>query len=120
MKKAVIMLALKQIGNYLKNKLFIRLKDVLVRTWLSIKDALWKEIKLEVRACAREAIKDAEIFLASVEAQEKEKLILDVVMSKIELPFVLKPFKSIIRKILKNKIEDTVIELLQKSKDFVG
>ena len=41
-------------------------------------------------------------------------------MSKIELPFVLKPFKGIIRKILKNKIEATIIELMQKSKNFVG
>lgn len=120
MKKAVIMLALKQIGNYLKEKLWTRLKEVFIKAWLSVKDALWQEIKAEVRACAREIIKDAEIFLASVEAQEKEKLILDAVMSKIELPFVLKPFKGIIRKILKNKIEATIIELMQKSKDFIG
>ena len=120
MKKAVIMLALKQIGNYLKDKLLIRLQKVFIRTWNSIKKSLWQEIKLEVRACAREVIRDAEIFLASVEAQEKEKIILDIVMSKIELPFVLKPFKGIIRKILKNKIEATIIELMQKSKNFVG
>ena len=120
MQKTLVTLILKQIGNYLKDKLWVRLKGVFIRAWDSVKEALWNEIKEEVKSCAREIIKDAELFLTSVEAQEKEKIILDLIMSKIDLPFVLKPFKGIIRKILKSKLEETISNLLQKGKDFIA
>lgn len=112
--------ALKRIGIYLKNRLWDRVKDKCVKACQAFVEALWSDIKEEVKACAQEIIKDAEIFLTSVEAQEKEKIILDAVMSKIELPFVLKPFKGIVRRILKSKIEETVQGLLKKGKDFVA
>ena len=120
MEKIILKELLQRAGIWLKNRLWERLKGVFVRAWDSIKETLWNEIKEEVRKCAQELIKDAEVFLTSVEAQEKEKIILDFVMAKIELPVVLKPFKGIIRKILKSKLEETIRGLLQKGKDFVA
>lgn len=120
MNKIIVKELLKRAGIYLKNRLWERLKGVFVRAWDSVRERLWDEIKLEVRACARELIADAETFLTSFEAQQKEQIIIDILMSKIELPFVLKPFKGIVRRILKSKIEETVQGLLQKGKEFVG
>ena len=120
MEKVILKELLKRAGIWLKNRLWERLKDVFIRAWDSIKEKLWNEIKAEVRAAARELITDAETFLTSMEAQEKEKLIIDILMSRIELPFVLKPFKGIVRKILKSKIEETVQSLIKKGKEFVG
>ena len=120
MEKVILKELLQRSGIWLKNRLWERLKGVFIRAWDSIKEKLWNEIREEVRASARELIADAEIFLTSVEALEKEKLIIDILMSRIELPFVLKPFKGLMRKILKSKIEETVQGLLQKGKEFVG
>lgn len=120
MDKIILKELLQRAGIWLKNRLWERLRGVFVKTWDSVKEKLWNEIKEEVRACALELILDAETFLTSVEAQQKEKLIIDILMSKIELPFVLKPFKGLVRKILKSKIEETVQSLIKKGKEFVG
>ena len=120
MEKVILKELLQRSGIWLKNRLWERLKGVFIRAWDSIKEKLWNEIREEVRASARELIADAETFLTSMDAQEKEKLIIDILMSRIELPFVLKPFKGLMRKILKSKIEETVQSLLQKGKEFVG
>lgn len=120
MNKIIVKELLKRAGIWLKNRLWERAKSALLKAWDSFKETLWNEIKDEVKACAIELILDAEKYLTSVEAQQKEQLIIDILMSKIELPLVLRPFKIIIRKMLKNKIEETVQSLLNKGKEFIA
>ena len=120
MDKILIRELLKRAGIWLKNRLWERLKEAVLRAWESVKESLWREIEIEVKACARELIIDAETFLKSAEAEQKEKIIVDVLMTKIELPVVLRPFKGIIKKILRSKIHDTVRALLEKGKEFIG
>ena len=120
MDKIIIKELLTRAGIWLKNRLWERLRGVFIRAWDSVKETLWSEIELEVRACARELILDAETFLTSIEGQQKEQIIIDILMSKIELPIILKPFKGIVRRILKSKIEETVQGLLNKGKEFIG
>lgn len=122
-KRVVMMVAkrvLKKAVTWLKDKLWERLKVVFLRAFDSVKESLWSEVKMEVKACAQELVRDAESLLTSVEAAQKEKLIIDMIMSKLELPVLLRPFKGIIKKILKSRIEDTVKALLQKGKDIVS
>ena len=108
---------LKRMGIYLKNRLWERVKKACLKAWDSVKEDLWNDIKVQVKECAAEIVTDAETFLSSIEAQEKEKLILDLVMTKIELPLLLKPFKGLVRKVLQSKLEETVRGLLEKAKE---
>lgn len=112
--------ALKKAWDYVKVRLWGKIKEACLEAWNSVKETLWNKIKNEVKACALEIVLDTEVFLKSAEMQEKEKLILDTLMAKIELPIVLRPFKIIIRKILKDKIEETIQGLLNKGKEFIG
>lgn len=96
------------------------IKEAFLKALEAFKDTLWKEIKEEVHNVAKEVISEAEAFLTSVEAQEKEEAILNAIMEKIQLPFILKPFKGIIRNIIKGKLEAFVEETLNKGKDLLA
>ena len=105
---------------YVKTELWSEIGKVCVEAWEKIKEFLWTKIKEDVKACAVQIIKDAEAFLTSVEAAEKEEAILDAIMAKIELPLLLKPFKKLVRNIIKGKLEDLVKAALGKGKELVG
>ena len=105
---------------YVKTELWSEIKDVVLKALAEIKEYVWTKIKEDVKACATQIIKDAEVFLTSVEAAEKEEAILDAIMAKIELPLLLKPFKKLVRNIIKGKLEDLVKAALNKGKELVG
>lgn len=117
MNKIILKELLQKFRACLINKLWKRLQNVFIEAWDSIKEKLWDSIKEEIKQCTLELIIDAEAYLTSVETQQKEKLIIDMVVSSMELPLLLRPFKIIIKKILKSKIEETVKNLLSKSKE---
>ena len=98
----------KVLWNYICGELLEKVKEALPKAVKAFKDTLWAEIKNEVHACAVEVLTDAEKFLTSVEGQQKEEAILDMIMAKIELPLLLKPFKGLIRKIIKSKLENSI------------
>ena len=104
---------------YLQAKLFDKVKAAFLKGLAAFRDILWEELKDDIVACAKETVAEAEVFLASEEAETKKELILDAIMIKIELPIVLRPFKGIIRRILKAKLEDLVKDLLAKAKELL-
>ena len=105
---------------YCKTELLEQVKEIGLKALGELKEFLWNKIKEDVKACAAQIIKDAESFLASAEAEEKKKAILDAIMAKIELPLILKPFKGIVRNIIKGKLEDLIKTVLDKGKELVG
>lgn len=121
--KKIIVSTFKGLGQkvlfYIKTELWGEIQTVLLKAVKEVKEFLWAKIKEDVKACATQIIKDAEAFLTSVEAAEKEEAILDAIMAKIELPLLLKPFKKLVRNIIKGKLEDLVKATLNKGKEIV-
>ena len=104
---------------YFQAKLFDKVKAAFLKGLAAFRDVLWEELKGDLISCAKETVAEAEVFLTSEEAEVKEKLILDAVMMKIQLPVILRPFKGIVRKVIKSKLEDLIKDLLAKAKDIL-
>lgn len=103
---------------YVKTELWCELKDMGLKALAEFKEFLWNKIKADVKACAQQIIKDAEVFLTSVEAEQKKEAILDAIMAKIDLPLLLKPFKKLIRNIIKGKLEAAAKSAIEKGKEI--
>ena len=103
---------------YCKTELLEQVKEIGLKALGELKKFLWNKIKEDVKTCAQEIIKDAEAFMTSVECKEKEERILDAIMAKIELPLLLKPFKKLIRSIIKGKIEAAAKAAIEKGKEI--
>lgn len=96
----------------LKDKIKDLIKDLIAEG----KKYIWKKIEKEIKEGAIRAIELIEAYLASDEGKVKKETIANIVMSKVELPVVLRPFKNLIKKKFLEKIEETVVTLLANSK----
>ena len=103
---------------YFKTELAGEVKRITFEALKELKEFLWTKIKEDVRTCSIQVIKDAEIFLTSAEAEEKKEAILDAIMIKIDLPLLLKPFKKLVRNIIKGKLEDLIKTVLNTGKEL--
>ena len=103
---------------YVKTELWCELKDMGLKALAEFKEFIWNKVKADVKACAQQIIKDAEAFMTTVEAKEKEERILDAIMAKIDLPLLLKPFKKLIRNIIKEKLEAAANSAIEKGKEI--
>ena len=89
----------------LKNKLIKGIRD-LAEAFIK---SLWEYLKAAVIESIKKSLDLLKELVKSEAGQQKKEFILDIVMSKIELPFLLKPFRGLIKKFLANKIEETVV-----------
>lgn len=81
---------------------------------------LWGYIKEEVIVSARQSLELLSELVKSDAGQQKKEFIVDIIMQKIELPILLRPFKGLLKKILSNKIEQAVETIINKGHEFVG
>ena len=84
--------------------------------------ALWRELKEELKNQAIIGIMKAQEYCLSEEARIHEEFVLDYAMRHIKLPVVLKPFRGLIRSLLKSRIEKLVHSLLfenEKVQEFL-
>lgn len=95
----------------LKSKLLEGFKEA----WKAFIDTLWEFLKEDVILSARKSLKIIENYLNSTDGQGKKQYIIDLIMEKIKLPLVLKPFKFIIRKMVQDKIDTIIKELGEKA-----
>ena len=93
---------------FLKDKI----KDLAKELVAEIKKCIWNKIKKDIIEGAKKALSIIENYLKSDEGKVKKETIADIVMSKVELPVILKPFKNTIKKKFVEKIDETVVELL--------
>lgn len=83
-------------------------------------DTLWEYIKEDVVLSARKSIKLIAALMTSPEAKEKKEAIVDLIMLKIKLPIVLRPFKFIVRKMVSDKLDEVISKLLGKGLEVLG
>ena len=101
---------------FLKDKIKDLIKDVITEG----KKYIWKKIELEIREGAIRAISLIEAYLASDEGKAKKETIANIVMSKVNLPFIFKPFKNVIKRKFLEKIEEIVVTLLANGKNALN
>lgn len=83
-------------------------------------DTLWNYIKEDVILAARKSLKKIEEIASSADGAEVKKKILDLIMSKIKLPIVLRPFKGLIRNLISKKIDEILHNIFGKGFELLG
>ncbi len=78
--------------------------------------AFWEYVREYVIDSARKSIFLIESFLISDSGKEKKETVVEIIMSRLQLPLPLKPFKFLVKKILRDKIDDVVNGALEKVK----
>jgi 2-hydroxy-3-keto-5-methylthiopentenyl-1-phosphate phosphatase len=90
------------------------LKESLSKTKEYFINLLWDSLKDQIIADAKSAVEFVNKYFNSLEYQEKEKDVLDTLFKNINLPLLLRPFKPLIRKMLKDKVHEVVKKYLNK------
>lgn len=124
MDKKLIINFLKKYGliaiGYLKEKFGNKILEALKSAWSHFLEFLWNSIKEDVKAQVEETCEFVNQFLDSPDAKEKENVILENLMKNIHLPVVLRPFKPLLKRILRSKLENLVRKTLRKLQNSVN
>lgn len=100
--------------SYFTHYLFPILKDCLKQTKDYFINLIWDSVKEDFAAKAEAAVKFIDEFLKSDSYKEKEKAAIDNLFNNVKFPLFLKPFKPLLKKILKNKVRKLVEKYLKK------
>jgi transcriptional regulator CtsR len=93
---------------YFTHYLFPIIKDTFNEAKESFIEKLWESVKIQVTSDIQTAVEYVECLFESSTYQEKEKAIIDTLFKNIELPLVLRPFKSLMKKILRDKLHQLI------------
>jgi hypothetical protein len=72
------------------------------------------KVKEEISELAKKAIEMLKFRVGNYDHTEKLNIVVDFVMSKIKLPLWLKPFKWVIKKVIKETAEGLIEEAKEK------
>ena len=100
--------------SYFTHYLFPIIKDALEETKDYFINIVWEALKEEFTIKARASVKFVKHFFTTLEYEEKEKAAIDTLFKNINLPLPLRPFKPLLKKILRKKIHELISELLDK------
>lgn len=76
------------------------------------------KVKEEITELAQKAVKMLKFRVGNYDHTEKLNIVVDFVMSKIKLPLWLKPFKWIIKKIIRETTEEFIEETKKKIEEI--
>lgn len=102
------------IFSYFVHYLYPSIKESLIKTYEYFIDCLWDSLKGKFTENIEVAVEYIEKFFNSPAYEEKEKEVMDVLFQNVDLPFVLKPFKPLLKKLLSNKIRALIGKYLKK------
>ena len=96
-----------------------------VGLWLlgKLKDIWEEKLKVmlheQIQSLVHEAVDEISKLRDSVEYELKRDEIYDKIFKKVELPLLLKPFKWLIKKLLKEEIDKRTTSALEKIKNAI-
>ena len=105
-----------KIAEFYRENLQEPIREAFKRAVSAFLKAFWEYVREYVIASARKSIFLIESFLISDSGKEKKEAVVEIIMSRLQLPLPLRPFKFLIKKILRNKIDDVVNGALDKVK----
>ena len=105
---------------YYRENLQVKVREGLKLAAEAFYKTLWEHIKEEVILSARKSLKRIEEVMKSKEFEDRKDRIIDLIMQKIKLPLVLKPFKGLIRKAIDKKFNEIIVELIGKGLNILS
>ena len=81
---------------------------------------LWDFIKEDVLKAMYDSLKAIEAIVNSKKGQDKKEEIVDLIITKVKLPIVLKPFKGLVKKVILKKIDKLLHKVLGKGFELLG
>lgn len=76
------------------------------------------KVKEEIHEFAQKAVSILKFRVGNYDHTEKLNIVVDYVISKVKLPLWLKPFKGVIKKIIRETAEGLIKEVKEKVEDF--
>ena len=90
------------------------LKETFEKTKTYFINLLWDSVKEEFTTRIKATVEFIETFFDSPNYKEKEKAVIDTLFKNVNLPLFLKPFKPLLKKILKGKLHKLIEKYLKK------
>ena len=98
---------------YLKSYLVPSVIEAAQKTKEYFITTLWDTVKEDIYNNIHASIAYVEEFLESSTYEVKEKAVIDNLFQKIKLPLVARPFKPLMKKMLKGKLKELIHKKLQ-------
>lgn len=99
---------------YFRTFLFPQIKEAFLEAKDKFLEDLWNHIKDDIHEHAEQAISFVKEYVESTDYQVREKVAIDTIFKKVNLPLPLKPFKPLIKHIFKQKIRTFIADSLRK------
>ena len=99
---------------YFRTFLFPQIKEAFLEAKDKFLEDLWNRIKDDVHAHVEQAISFVKEYVESTDYQVREKVAIDTIFKKVNLPLPLKPFKPLIKHIFKQKVRALIGDSLRK------
>lgn len=118
MKNEVLKITLKQAWSYIiayiTHYLTPIIKEAAIKTKDYFIDLLWNSLKEEFADRAKSAVEYIEKFFNSPDYNQKEKEIINILFRNVNLPLFLKPFRPLLKRILRKKVQKLISKHLKK------
>ena len=99
---------------YFRTFLFPQIKEAFLEAKDKFLEDLWDRIKDNVHEHAEQAVSFVKEYVESTDYQVREKVAIDTIFKKVNLPLPLKPFKPLIKHIFKQKVRALIADSLRK------
>lgn len=99
---------------YFRTFLFPQIKEAFLESKDKFLEDLWNRIKGDIHEHAEQAVNYVREYVESTDYEVREKVAIDTIFKKINLPLPLKPFKALLKHIFKKKIRALIEENLRK------
>ena len=118
MDKKLLQQAAKQVWYYTLSYFTHYLLPIIRDTFNEAKEyfigKVWDSVKVQLMTDVQSVVEYAEYFFDSYTYREKEKIVIDTLFRNIELPIALRPFKPLIKRILRDKLRQLISKYLKK------
>ena len=82
--------------------------------------ALWEEIEGHVLLSARKSLGIIKSYLESTDCTDKKEYIVNLIMTKIKLPLVFRPFKGLIKNMVREKLDEIIKKIFGLADEAVS
>jgi hypothetical protein len=89
------------------------LKETFKKTKDYFINLLWDSLKEEFSANIKSAVEFVDRYFNSLSYKEKEKDVIDTLFKNAKFPVLLRPFKPLLKKILKDKLHEFISKHLK-------
>lgn len=109
-----------QIVNFFKAEMLDLCKEAFKKGLEAFKETVWAEVKDEVHLHIKAAMDHVETYVHSAEAMEKEEAVLNTLLERIKLPLIARPFKKLIKNMIRERVNALIDQAIVEAKAKLG